>query len=90
MLNLHILINDRLVLMTCDMYVQYDYITNIIIIIIIIITIFISIIIYIKTYIKIKVKLPIKHALTIALSNKSWMMIFYQSLNFNISRLLQQ
>ena len=69
------------------MYVQYDYITIVFIIIIIIIII---ITITIKTHIKININLKIKHALNSVLSNKSWMMKFPQTLNFNISHLLQQ
>ena len=94
--------------MICDMYVQYNYITIVIIIIIIVIIIIIIIMfitsiiiisiiiiiiiiaINIKTNIKINVKLQIKHVLNIVLSNKSWMMKFPQTLNFNISHLLQQ
>ena len=73
------------------MYVQYDYITIVFIIIIVIIIIIIIIItITIKTHIKINIKLQIKHALNSVLSNKSWMMKFPQTLNFNISHLLQQ
>ena len=74
------------------MYVQFDYITIVFIIIIVIIIIIIIIIITItiKTHIKININLKIKHALNSVLSNKSWMMKFPQTLNFNISHLLQQ
>ena len=43
-----------------------------------------------KTHIKMNINLKIKHALNSVLSNKSWMMKFPQTLNFNISHLLQQ
>ena len=76
------------------MYVQYDYITIVFYCyycyyyyyyyyyIIINITI--------KTHIKININLKIKHALNSVLSNKSWKIKFPQTLNFNISHLLQQ
>ena len=69
------------------MYVQYDYITIVFIIIIVIIII---INIPIKTHIKININLKIKNALNSVLSNKSWKIKFPQTLNFNISHLLQQ
>ena len=72
------------------MYVQYDYITIVFIIIIVIIIIIIIFTITIKTHIKININLKIKHALNSVLSNKSCMMKFPQTLNFNISHLLQQ
>ena len=73
--------------MICDINVQYDYITIVIIIISIIIIIITT---NIKSHTKINIKLQIKHALNSVLSNKSWMMKFPQTLNFNISHLLQQ
>ena len=71
-------------LLICDIYVQYAYITIVIIIIIIIITI------TIKTHIKINIKLQIKNAINCVLINKSSMMKFPQTLNFKISHLLKQ
>ena len=58
--------------------------------IIIIVIIIIIITITIKTHIKININLKIKHALNSVLSNKSWMMKFPQTWNFNISHLLLQ